>query len=139
MYNEKKVKIKEEQDRQLKHMEDQMLANKNKKVVQRYNSMSNPDLVKGNHNFGDFSLRVDERLYKQNKLIELKKEAMRQERFEEEKAQLKNPQINQKSEKILSGKEEFKLKVEDRLIGIGKMWKDKKDLQIKAYIHQVES
>jgi hypothetical protein len=43
------------------------------------------------------------------------------------------------SEKLVSGKEEYKLKVEDRLIGVGKMWKDKKDLQMKAYIKEVEN
>lgn len=31
------------------------------------------------------------------------------------------------------------MKVEDRLIGVGQMWKVKKELQMKAYIKEVES
>jgi hypothetical protein len=40
---------------------------------------------------------------------------------------LKNPKINDKSIKLIEGKKEFSLKVEDRLIGIGKFWENKRD------------
>jgi len=42
---------------------------------------------------------------------------------------VKNPKINQKSEKILKHNHSYtSLKVEDRLLEVGKKWKEKKDL-----------
>jgi hypothetical protein len=37
------------------------------------------------------------------------------------------PQINQRSENMLEGREEMRSRVEDRLMVIGKMWKEKRE------------
>ena len=42
--------------------------------------------------------------------------------------EMKDPKINEKSEQLISKKTDYnKMKVEDRLLKMGKMWKDKKD------------
>lgn len=40
--------------------------------------------------------------------------------MEEEKSQVKNPHINPKSEQMVQKQKETKMKVEDRLISVGK-------------------
>jgi hypothetical protein len=40
---------------------------------------------------------------------------------------------------MLQGKKEYQMKVEDRLIGVGQMWKEKKDKQVNQHIHEVEN
>ena len=50
----------------------------------------------------------------------------------EEINQMQDPKINEKSEQLLARKNESKMKVEDRLLKMGQMWKDKKELQQKA-------
>ena len=44
------------------------------------------------------------------------------------------PQINPKSESLIEGREEMRSRVEDRLMVIGKMWKEKKErLALEGY------
>lgn len=52
---------------------------------------------------------------------------------------MKDPAINPRSEKLAQKKNVSKLKVEDRLMKIGRLWKDKKELQQKSYLKEIEN
>lgn len=70
---------------------------------------------------------MEQRLLEHKKQYEANQEARKKERLLEEMGQMReSPLINQRSELIAQSASTQQMKVEDRLLGIGKVWKEKK-------------
>ncbi len=71
---------------------------------------------------------VEQRLMEKQRVYQENAEKLKNQILMEELQDIRDgPQINPKSEALIEGKEEMKSRVEDRLMVIGKMWKEKRE------------
>lgn len=162
LYDEKKSQMKQEVEKIRKDEEDQILNNLKSKysASKRNQSTFVGSIGGGAQSQRDYSksfdqqqrsrmesngsvvmtLPVEERLQIMQKKYEERLKQKKHEILQSEVQEVKNPMINPKSVRMVEKKEGFqKLKVEDRLITMGQLWKHKKEAQLKDYLDEVEN
>ncbi|CDW72596.1 UNKNOWN [Stylonychia lemnae] len=138
LYQAKKSKLKEEQDKKIANAEDNIVNQ-----IKRKHSKENLHSFRKDPSQSE--LNVNQNQPVEQRLFNLKRKydqnvAQRQKQKEiQEISELKNPMINSKSQKLLEKQSYLNTKVEDRLLEVGKKWKDKKEQQLKEYIEEMES